>query len=97
LSGGAILHFFGNVAEAYILLFSVSAVGRAATLFWLRDISSHRSEWIPIVLRPIALRPSFGFQGLPIQAGAGKTRSVGGGAPDAAPSKLGTVSDGATP
>jgi MFS family permease len=67
LSGGAILHFFGNVTEAYILVFSVSAVGRAVTLLWLRSVSSHRTEWIPLVLRPIALRPSFGFQGQPVQ------------------------------
>ncbi len=66
LLGGFLLSHFGTNARAFAILFLVSTSARAATLFWMSGVSSHKLRWFPVGFRTLSLRPSDGSLALPI-------------------------------
>lgn len=67
VTGGVLLHHFGANRDAYVLIFLASAVARGLTLFELQHVSHQKkTDWLPVVLRPLAFRPSLGFHGMPL-------------------------------
>ncbi len=64
--GGALLRWQGESYTAYLILFTVSSIGRAATVFLLRRVTVALDRPVPLMIRNLTVRPSGGSVDRPI-------------------------------
>lgn len=93
--GALIIHFAADGRTAYLAVFALSSVGRAAALIFIPSRTSKPKQWVlPTGLRTIAVRPMAGGIERPIlpavEAAGGDIR-LGGGSPDHVESQNGPV------
>lgn len=77
--GGIVLTQFGEVRDAYFIVFGLSALGRAATLILLARVVADRVHAPPMGVRVVAARPAEGSIDAPLLP------TIRNGADDAAP------------